>query len=201
MQRAFYTILIFVAFILLETVFVAFSTGYLFVQFKSPLLENMGFYATLAGDDVLMTLRFVLIENPLLIIQSQYRQTETIVWSLHYYPLTLLVHLVLAVVLADMRLRFGPAFKYQALPLAGTALLLSSTLYLFLGSCCSGGPNWIMQTWLLAIVFNPVTSSNATILLYQSLIGGFVILQVISGVLGGYMLFYYYRKKHTKIYS
>ncbi|NIQ12062.1 MAG: hypothetical protein GWO23_21545 [Gammaproteobacteria bacterium] len=112
---------------------------------------------------------------------------------MHYYTLTLLGHLVLAFVLADMQLQFGPAFKYRFLPLAGTFLLLSSVLYLFLGSCCSGGPNWIIQTWLLSVVFNPITSSNATIKLYQSIKDWFMPIQLIFGGVGAALLYRFYR--------
>ena len=108
---------------------------------------------------------------------------------------TLLLHLGLASVLAKMRLRHGPAFKYEALPLTGSALIVISSLYLFLGSCCSGGPNWIVQTWLLAIVFNPVTSTNATIQLYQSIKDIFIVVQLFTGITGAYLLYHYYRKR------
>jgi len=193
LRRFVYTGLIFCGLITLETVFIALSTGYLSVQFISPPLQQRDFFLSLARQDLATTLRFVFVDSPLLIIQSQHRATGTIVWSLHYFSLSVLIHLVLAGWLADIRCRRGPDSGYEIRLIIGMGLLIVSTLYLFLGSCCSGGPNWIVQTWLLAIVFNPITSSNATIQLYQSLKDGFVVVQLLSGVVGAYLLFRYMR--------
>jgi hypothetical protein len=52
---------------------------------------------------------------------------------------------------------------------AGVILLLSSSLYLFSSSCCTGAPLWIVHTGLLAHLFNPVTSTVAMLDLYSVL--------------------------------
>ena len=192
--RSSYTLLLALLLMALETVFMALSTGYLFIQFRSPVFENLAFFVELARDDLLTTLRFVLVENPWLIIQSQHNPASSnVVWSLHYYSLTLLIHLGLAWVLMELYRRHGPHIKYEARFIGGVLLLTLSSLYLFLGSCCSGGPNWIVQTWLLAIVFNPVTSTNATIKLYQAIKDGFLPIQLLFGGGGATLLYHYYR--------
>lgn len=194
MRRLFYTLLIMTGLLLLETVLVALSTGYLFIQFKSPLIENFGFFLALAGEDPLSTIKLLIADKPLFIIHSQHSTAASTRWALHYFSLTVLVHVVLAFLLAGIVARKGAAGRLEHIPVTGIALLILSTLYLRLAACCTGGPNWIVQSWLLAIVFNPVTSSNATIQLYQSIKDWFIVLQVISGGMGAYMLFRYLKK-------
>ena len=185
--------MIFSGLILAELVFIALSTGHMAIQFKSPLLENIGFFMVLAGEDLTTTLRIVLLDNPLFIIQSKYTSTDSAVWSLHYFSFTLLVHLLVAYVLSEKISRHGILTRIQDVPFSGSVLLIASSIYLLLAACCTDGPHWIFQTWLLAVVFNPITSSNATIQLYQVLRDWFIVPQLAMGGLGAYLL--WYRKK------
>lgn len=189
-----YSLALLVALIMIEAVFVAFASGYLFLQFKSPMLENFAFFASLARDDLFSTLRFILLEKAWLVIQSQHKVSGTLIWSLHYYSYSLLMHGLVAYCLARLMTSREANEIYSARVLAGVSLFLLAGLYLFLGSCCTGGPNWIVQTWMLAVVFNPVTSTNATIKFYQAIKEGFVVFQLLSGVIGLFLLRRYWLK-------
>lgn len=180
---------------MIETAFIALATGYMFIQFRSSLLENLGFFVLLADEDPMATLRIILMDNPVFIIQSKHKPTDSTVWSLHYFSLTILVHLLVAFILSEKVSTKGFWTRLQDLPLSGSILLLCSSIYLLLASCCTDGPHWLLHTWLLAVVFNPITSTNATIQLYQVLKDWFVLLQFVVGGLGGYLLFRSMRKR------
>lgn len=188
MQRVVYTILIVTGLIIVEVVFIAMSTGYMLVHVKSSLLENAGFFMVLLQEEPLMTLKLMLIEKPLFIIEARHEATASVVWSLHYFSFTLLVHFIISFFIAGIILRFGEDLRWQDIPFTGSVLLLFASLYLLMTSCCTAGPNWIFHTWLLSVVFNPITSSNATIKVYQFLKDGFVLLQIGTGLVGGYLL-------------
>ncbi len=179
-----------------EIAFIALSTGHMAIQIKSPLLENLGFFMVLAGEDLTATLRIVLVENPLFIVESKYKATDSTAWSLHYFSVTLLVHLLVAYVASEKVSRQGINTRIQDLPLSGSVLLIASSVYLLLAACCTDGPHWLFHTWLLAVVFNPITSSNATIQLYQVLRDWFILPQLAMGGLGVYLLYRHYRQTH-----
>jgi len=194
LRRTFYTLSILFGIIAFEVVFIALSTTYMQVQFRSPVLGNFRFFMVLLQEAPLTSLKLIIVEQPLFIIEAKHHATAATVWSLHYFSITVLIHVFISQVIANIISRSADAFRWRDIPFTGSVLLLFSSLYLFLGSCCTGGPNWIFHTWLLAVVFNPITSSNATIQLYQMLKDGFVIWQVLTGVLGGYLLYRNFRK-------
>lgn len=183
-----YTVLILMMLVMFEAVLMAMFSGHLYIQFKSPLIDNAGFFWALLQDDPGSTVRLLLVEKPVFIIQSQHTATDTTLWALHYFSITLLIHGLVAYLLADIFKQDGMETRLRAIPITGTGLLLLSSLYLVLAGCCTGGPNWMVQTWILALVFNPINSSNATIQFYQSIKDWFVVLQVMSGILGGYLI-------------
>lgn len=194
MQRILYTLLIFFGLVTIEALFIGISTGYPRIQFKSPLLENIGFFVQLAGDDPLATLRIVLMDNPVFILQSKHGATDSTVWSLHYFSLTVLAHLLVAFILSEKTGRQGIRTRLQAIPVTGAVLLLGASVYLLLAGCCTDGPHWLFHTWLLAVVFNPITSGNATIQLYQVLKDWFLLPQLVMGTLGVYLLYRHQRR-------
>ena len=189
MQRFIYSVLILAGVVSFEFVFMAVSSGYMQVHFTSPVLGNVHFFVLLLQDAPLLTLKMLLLEQPLLVVEARHPVTAATVWSLHYFSLTVVVHVVVSVILSGRIVRAGGTLRWQDIPFSGSVLLLFSSVYLLLSSCCTGGPNWIFHTWLLSVVFNPITSSNATIQLYQSLKDWFSVLQMMTGILGAYLMF------------
>jgi len=173
----------------------ALSTGYMSVQYKSPVLENAGFFMVLLQEAPLTTLKLIFIEKPLFIVEAKHSTTAATVWSLHYFSFTILVHVIIALIIAGIISRPQSVLRWQDIPFAGSVLLIFSSLYLLLASCCTGGPNWIFHTWLLSVVFNPISSGNATIQLYQTLRGWFVWLQILLGAMGGLLIFRHQRQR------
>jgi len=173
----------------------ALSTGYMSVQYKSSVLDNFGFFMVLVQEAPLTTLKLMFIEKPLFIVEAKHSTTAASVWALHYFGLTILIHIAVAVIIAGIIARAGSALRWRDIPFSGTVLLLFSSLYLLLSSCCTGGPNWIFHTWLLSVVFNPISSSNATIQLYQTLREWFVLLQILLGAMGGLLMFRHQRQR------
>lgn len=198
LHRLLYTLLITFGLILFEMAFIAMTTGNMFIQFSFPLLNNMEFFLRLAGDDPIITLRMIFVDLPLMVIESKHKASGSTVWSLHYYIYAVIVHLVVAYLLAEKVGLHGIRTRLRDIPFGGPALLIFSSIYLLLAGCCTSGPNWLFHTWLLAVVFNPVTSSNETIKLYQSIKDWFALLQLMTGLIGAYLMFRHYHQNNIE---
>jgi hypothetical protein len=156
--------------VLLEVFFVALLTGHFPNSITSSLFANASFFATYLLEAPGTTLRLLLIDKPLFEIAAVQAHRELDIWRLHYFNYANLLHVGLAVLLTrywhSMR---DAGMRDRILLGAGIVLLLSSSLYLFNSSCCTGGPLWIVHTGLIAHLFNPVTSTVAMLDIYSVL--------------------------------
>ena len=154
----------------LEVLFVALLTGHFPNRITSTLFANPGFFASYLLEAPGTTLHLLLIDKPLFEIAAVQTHGELDSWRLYYFNYASLVHVGLAVLLVRRWHSVRDAGTQRLLPLgAGVVLLVSSSLYLFNSSCCTGGPMWIIHTGLIAHLFNPVTSSVAMLDVYSVL--------------------------------
>jgi len=173
-----------------EVIITAAFIGYAPNQMKFLLWDNIDFLRVYFRAEPLDTLKFVFIDRPLFIIEARQQDPSTSIWGLHYYSYTVVVHIVAAVLLVQLVKPAQPITpRLRLLAITGAGLLILSSLYLYLSSCCTAGANWIMHTWLLAIVFNPYTSSESIIEMYGYVNQWFVWIQVLFAVLGCYFIF------------
>ena len=145
-----------------EVIITAALIGYKPNQISFLLWDNLEFLMMYFRSEPLDTLKFVLIDRPLFVIESRQENPSVAIWGLHYYSHTVVVHIAVAMVLAHVikpsqPVRSGPRYVV----VVGCGLLILSSLYLYLSSCCTAGANWILHTWLLAIVFNPFTAKTS----------------------------------------
>lgn len=174
----------------LEVVLVALFTGFSPNNFSFLLWDKFYFFLTYLLEESVETLSFILIDKPLFKIEALQENKTTVIWGLHYYGVTLFTHIVVAI-LASRAINKHKFSKYTLLSfsISGVILLIFSSLFLYLSSCCTAGANWIIHTWILAVVFNPFTASETLIELYNYIQDWFIYLQYLMAALGGYLIF------------
>ena len=183
----------------LESILSGLITGYTPNSFSFLLWDKFRFFLTYFLEEPLETLSFILIDKPLFKIEALHKNTTTVIWGLHYYGVTLFTHIVIAI-LASRAINKHTFSKSALLsfPIGGVILLIFSSLFLYLSSCCTTGANWIIHTWILTVIFNPYTASENLIELYNYIHDWFIYLQFLITVSGAYLIFLKLKNK-TKI--
>lgn len=189
-NQYFNVIVIFCSIIFFELLFLAIATKYLPNQMSSWMISAWDFFLTLFQEEPLYTLQLVLIDKPIFVIGHTDVISDIYVWSLHFHSYTIVVHLIIAFLCARMIVicRENPCPNFLA-TIAGAILVLVASLYLQLASCCTGGPNWIVHTWLLSLLFNPISATVNMIKVYQLGKGLLPILQLLCAGYGGYLIY------------
>ena len=186
----FWFLLILTGLILCETLLVTLSTGYLPTGISFLLWDRFDFFLNFFRDEPLETLSLIFINKPLFKIVALQENPVTAIWELHYYSITLISHLLVAIVFSSIITR-SKSIKsgWQNIPVSGSVLLILSSLFLYLSSCCTSGSNWVFHTWLLSIVFDPVTATDSVIEIYNIINSGFIWLQTMLTLLGIFLIF------------
>lgn len=118
--------------------------------------SNLAFLQILWQGNPWETVKLVLVEKPLVMVEHLNPETGLQVWGLFYYAGTVLMYLLLAsfTALHLGRLR-NSTTRQHILFITGTATVLISVTYLQLAACCTNGPGWAVDTWLLTKVVAP----------------------------------------------
>lgn len=182
-------ILTFSILISFEVIFVSIITGYSPTSFSFLLWNKFHFFLTYLLGEPLETLSFLLIDKPLFKIEATLTNPTQVIWGLHYYGFTLLIHSIIAILISKAIMGYRKSkINLKHYPLSGLIILILSSLYLYSASCCTAGANWIIQTWLLAILFNPYTSSETMLEIYNNIENWFIWLQLAMFTLGSYLI-------------
>ena len=183
-------ILTFTLLILVEFILASLFTGYLPNKLSFLLWDKFDFFLIYFREEPVETLLFFLIERPLFEIEALHDDLSTVIWGLHFYSYTLFTHIVAAILAsrAITRHTFSKS-ALLSLPISGILLLIFSSIFLYLSSCCTAGGNWIIHTWLLAIVFNPYMATANLLEIYNNFHGWLIWLQVLIAASGAYLIF------------
>lgn len=160
--------------------------------------ENLDFLRLYFSSSPLNTMSYVILHKPMFIIGAYVQTPEEsqVIWGLHYYSYTLLMHLMVVLLLVCLvKWVENRNLAQMALICTGAGLLLFSSLYMFIASCCTGEAKWILHTMVLAYLSNPSTISESAISLYQKLHPYFIWLQLASLFVGIYLLNRWYRRR------
>lgn len=189
---------IFAGLVVTEITIAVLFTGYWPNQLSLMLWDNLDFLLVYFTEEPIDTLIFVFLDKPLLVIDSRLQAASTSVWGLHFYSYTLVFYLAISAVLTRLLLSLPDRSRASNLTVfTGAGLLLLASTYLYLGSCCSGGANWIVHTWLLAIAFNPLTATEFVVELYQAIYKWLFWLQLMVGVFGAYLVFKGFKRQQS----
>jgi len=148
-------------------------------------LRHLDFYKILWASSPWETIKLLLIDKAVLVVEHRDATNGIQIWGLYYYALNMLLHCLVGL-LAGVGWALGQ-FRKTGRPLllfvAGSFLLIFANSHVYLASCCSAGPGWIVDVWLLSRVYDPFASSY-WLELYQSVEGLFLITQAILTAIG-----------------
>ena len=188
-SKLFWLILILAVVTLFEVFLISVSTGYLPTKVSFLLWDRFDYFIVYFRNEPFEALSLYFIDKPLFKIEAMQEAPITAIWGLHYYSYTLLAHLLVGIVFSCIITRsIFTKLSRRDFPVTGSSLLIFSSLFLYLSSCCSVGGNWIFHTWLLSILFNPVTATDSIIEIYTIISGGFIWLQTVTALFGIYLI-------------
>jgi len=131
---------------------------------------NLAFLQILWQGNPWETVKLVLVDKPLVMVEHLDHGSGLQLWGMFYYAGTVLVYLLTATFTALHLRRLRTSTTRQIVLFAtGTAAVLISVTYLKLAACCTGGPGWVLDTWLLTYVFTPNTGGMDWMLVYERL--------------------------------
>ena len=160
---------------------------------RLPVTSNMALLQILWQDSPWATIKLVLVDEPLVVIEQVQQATGLQVWGMFYFPGTLLVYLLASAFAAShwSDLVYSSA-RQRVLFTAGIATLLIGVTYLRRAACCTSNPAWVLDTFLLAKVYTPGPGTVDWMQVYEHLKPWLPILQT-GTVLGGMAMLYRWR--------
>lgn len=195
LSHIFWFVLAMTLLIVAETILISLFTGYLPTKLSFLPWDKFHIILNYFREEPIETLSFIFTQKPLFKIEAILNSPTTTVWGLHFFSYTIFTHIVIAI-LASRRI---VKYKFTTLalkffPISGSILLILSSLFLYLSSCCTGGANWIIHSWLLSIVFNPYNATETTIEVYNNIHEWFIWFQFVMAASGFYLIMLKIRK-------
>jgi len=151
------TLAVFAGLVAVEVVLVAAAVGCGPNAVTAPLVDQFALLTTLWGSNPAAALPLVM-QQPVFLIAHNDPAGSVPTWGLHYFPFSFLVHLAIAMLVAWHWRRSAGRRRQLGLLAAGSAALAFAVTYTRLASCCTGGPGWALETWLLALAFDPTST-------------------------------------------
>lgn len=177
------TIAVFVCLTALEVALLAMVVGRAPNAVAAPLVEQFALLTTLWGSNPAAGLALI-AQQPVFVIAHNDPATSVSTWGLYYFPFTLLVHLAIAPVAALQLRHSAGRRRHPGLLVAGGAALVFAVTYMHIASCCTGGPRWALEIWLLALAFDPTSTLLDWSAMIVRLEGFFPYLQFAIGMAG-----------------
>lgn len=153
-------------------------------------LRHSGFYKILWASSPWETVKLLLIDKAVLVVEHKESVNGIRVWGLFFYALNLLLHCVVTLLagVGWVSGRFRKMDKSLMLFALGSCLLIFATHYVYLSSCCGAGPAWIVDVWMLSRVYDPVASPDWWGL-YQFAERLFIFAQILLATGGAVLMF------------
>lgn len=186
LKSAFLTALSLFIFVCIEALILMLATGTVINSFVMPIFSNLDFLWLLLKTNPWSGF-LELVSQPVFIIGHAQVSTDGYLTALYYYPISSLLHLGLARLVASHFLK-DRARLVRPLFITGSVLLLVAINYVWLAGCCGAVPGWTLDTLLLNYALStqgyPVTGME----LYETIYGWMQPLQFIIIVLAGGLL-------------
>ena len=161
------------------------------VQLEATM--DLAFLQILWQSNPWETVKLVLVDKPLMVVEHHNNGTGLQIWGLFYFANTVLVYLLASLFTALQRQRLiNSTARQRLLFAAGTVAVLVSVTYLRRAGCCTGGPGWVLDTWLVAKVYIPDLGSVNWMSIYQRAHPWLPLLQKAMLVGGIAMLYQWY---------
>lgn len=161
-------------------------------QFKFTVIENFKFYSDLFAINPAAVGRLILIENPLLLVQRLDGQSSSQIWGLYLMPISILTQYMLSVFIVFIKKQNVTPYTWLWICLA-TVVLLFVVFYFRIQTCCTFRPTWLLNVWLLSIVYNPLLDTVFWQDVYIQLSEWLPIIQLVMAATSLLVLFLCYR--------
>lgn len=195
LSHIFWFVLAFTLLIVVETILISLFTGYLPTKLSFLPWDKLHIILNYFWEEPIETLGFIFIHTPLFKIEALLNTPTTTVWGLHFCGYTIFTHVVIAILVSRIIVKYKfTTLALKSFPISGSILLIISSLFLYLSSCCTGGANWIIHSWLLSIVFNPYNATETTIEIYNNIHEWFIWFQFVMAASGLYLIMLKIRK-------
>ena len=152
------SLIIFASIIFIEVVFVSILAQALPNHVELTFIKNFGFYMDLLHSNHAATLKLILMQNPVFIIQKINTQTSSQVWGLYLMPISIFLQLAVSMFIVVIK-KSKPSLQIWSWTLIATSILLFAIFYLRLEVCCTSGPAWLLNAILLYRVYTPSLST------------------------------------------
>jgi hypothetical protein len=147
-------VLVFAGLTAAEVLLLVIATGYRPNAITAPIVEQFTFLATLWNSNPSAALPLI-AQQPVLLIAQSASAGSVPIWGIYFFPLSFITHVALAVLVAWAWRRAAGHRRELVLLMAGGVALAFAVSYIRLSSCCTGGPRWALEVWLLALAFDP----------------------------------------------
>lgn len=186
--------IVFPALLVVVNVLFALLLGGLPTDVQLQATSNPAFLQILWQDNPWETLKLVLIDRPLVVVERLHHETGLQMWGMFYYAGTLLVYLLVCVfTVLHWRDLINSSARQRVLFAAGVVTVLIGVTYLRRAECCTSSPGWVLDTWLRAKVYTPNLGAVNWMLIYQHIQPWLPMVQ--TGVLvGGMAMLYRWRQ-------
>ncbi len=174
---------VFVCLLVLEVALLAVVVGRGPNAVAAPLVEQFALLTTLWDSNPAAALALI-AQQPVFVIAHNDPAGGVPTWGLYYFPITLLVHLAVTPVAALQLRHSAGRRRHPGLLVAGGAALVFAVTYMYIASCCTGGPRWALEIWLLALAFDPTSTLLDWSAMIVRLEGFFPYLQFAIGMAG-----------------
>ena len=136
------------------------------VEFQAT--TNLAFLQILWQGNPWETVKLVLVDKPLVVVEHLDHGTGLQVWGMFYYSGAVLMYLLVSAFTAlHWRGLRNSTTKQRVLFAAGTAFVLIGITYFQHAACCTSGPGWALETWLRAKAYTPNPGGMNWVLVYQ----------------------------------
>jgi hypothetical protein len=151
------TVAVFICLVVTEVVLMAVFAGRLPNDVAAPWAEHFNLFVTLWHSNPAAALPLI-TQHPVVVLAHNEPDASAQTWGLYYFPLTVFVHLAIALVVALVLRRPSCRPSCWWLLGSGSAMLAFAVTFTRLATCCTGGPRWAFEIWLYALAFNPAST-------------------------------------------
>lgn len=144
------------------------------IQFTAA--NNFSFYLDLFSANASAAIKLALIDNPVFVVQQLGDVNHNEIWSVYFMPVHIVLFTVISfLIIHALHLKFN-ASKWSQLGIAST-LLLFSIMYVRVQACCTAGPRWVLDIWLISQISDPQLDHIFWQTLYTHLAEHFTLIQ------------------------
>lgn len=179
------TLILFIL-ISIEALLLMLATGTVINTFALPIFSNLDFLWLLLKNNPWSGFH-ELISQPVFILGNAQASTSGYHSALYYYPISGLLHLGFAWLIASRFLKYRSQLV-RPMFIIGSVLFLVSINYVWLAGCCGAVPGWTLDTMLLNYVLSAQGYPVARMDIYEAVYAWMQPMQLTIMALAGILL-------------